>query len=287
MPDKVKLNSVVQGCMTWGKWGANFSKEGYQKQIEACLNHGVTTFDHADIYGGYSTEAEFGAALADMKLNRENIQLISKCGIQMENFRNNTVKHYQYDTEYILASVEQSLQHLKTDYLDVFLLHRPSPLMQLTEIEKAIKHLLQQGKIKRFGVSNFEINQIELLQTKLSVDYNQIQISLTHSTSLENGMLEYLQKQNIQVLAWNPLGNYFQKATSKLQNQVKMLAEKYNANEDQILLSWLNKHPSKIVSVIGTTQANRVQSAQEALQIELTLQDWFLLWETARDKQVA
>ncbi|WP_188404936.1 aldo/keto reductase [Psychroflexus salis] len=284
--NKTKISTPIQGCMTWGKWGANFATKAYQQQIEVCLDLGVSTFDHADIYGGYTTEAEFGKALAEMNLQRDSFQLISKCGIQMENFRENATKHYQYDAAYILKSAEQSLQNLQTDYLDVFLLHRPSPLMQVTEIQKAVAQLLQQGKIKGFGVSNFNIQQMALLQKVVSIDYNQIQIALTYSDSLTNGLLDYMQTHQIQPMAWNPLGSYFKSITPKLQKSVQKMATKYKATEDQILLAWLHKHPSQIIPVMGTTNSNRVQSAKESTKIQLELQDWFVLWEAARGKQV-
>lgn len=280
------LSSIIQGCMTWGKWGKKFDTKAYQHQIETCLNQGITSFDHADIYGGYTTEAEFGNALAEMKLQRDSFQLISKCGIQMENFRTNKVKHYQYDADYIMDSVEQSLQHLQTDYLDVFLLHRPSPLLQVEEVQTAVQQLLQQGKIKRFGVSNFNIQQMALLQKAVKIEYNQIQIALTHSESLTNGLLEYMQLNQIQSMAWNPLGNYFKEASPTLKNTVQQMATKYEATEDQILLAWLQKHPSNINPVIGTTNFKRMQAAKQANKIKMDLQDWFALWEAARGKQV-
>ena len=280
------LSTPIQGCMTWGKWGKQFDTKAYQQQIEICLNQGITTFDHADIYGGYTTEAEFGNALAEMKLQRDSFQLISKCGIQMENFRTNKVKHYQYNATYIIDSVEQSLQHLQTDYLDVFLLHRPSPLLVMEEVQSAVQQLLQEGKIKSFGVSNFTIQQMALLQQAVPIDYNQIQIALAHSESLTNGLLDYMQLHQIQPMAWNPLGNYFKKASIELKNTVQKMAVKYKASEDQILLAWLQKHPSKINPVVGTTNPKRMQAAKQANKIKMDLQDWFALWEAARGKQV-
>lgn len=280
------LSSIIQGCMTWGKWGKKFDTKAYQHQIETCLNQGITSFDHADIYGGYTTEAEFGNALAEMKLQRDSFQLISKCGIQMENFRTNKVKHYQYDAAYIMDSVEQTLQHLQTDYLDVFLLHRPSPLLKVEEVQTAVQQLLQQGKIVSFGVSNFTIQQMALLQQALKIEYNQIQIALTHSESLTNGLLEYMQLNQIQSMAWNPLGNYFKEASAELKNTVQKMAVKYEATEDQILLAWLQKHPSKINPVIGTTNPKRMQAAKQANKIKMGIQDWFALWEAAHGKQV-
>ena len=115
--------------MTWGSWGANLSEKDAARMIVDCMEMGITTFDHADIYGDYQNEELFGKAFVHSRVSRDSIQLISKCGIQMTRGRENRVKHYQYDEDYIIASAERSLKMLRTDYLDLFLLHRPSPLM--------------------------------------------------------------------------------------------------------------------------------------------------------------
>ena len=141
--------------MSWGSWGKQFSAKQMEDLIQYCLSLGITTFDHADIYGGYTTEAEFGNALATSSINREDIQLISKCGIQyMSENRSNKVKHYNYSKDYIIWSVEESLKILQTEYLDLLLLHRPSPLMQPTEIAEAITILKKQGKIRKLNRKN-------------------------------------------------------------------------------------------------------------------------------------
>ena len=166
--------------MTWGAWGKQFSVSEMGSMIAHCHSIGITTFDHADIYGGYTTETEFGKALTQSSINREDLQLISKCGIQyMSENRTNKVKHYNYSKDYIIWSVEESLKNLQTDYLDLLLLHRPSPLMQPSEIAEAITVLKKQGKIKDFGVSNFTTSQMELLSLKIDIDVNQIEFSLT------------------------------------------------------------------------------------------------------------
>lgn len=139
--------------MTWGSWGKQFSNKEMIDLIQFCLEQGITTFDHADIYGSYTNEGDFGNALSESNIPRESIQLITKCGIQIVcEKRNNKINHYQYNKDYIIWSAETSLKNLKTDYLDLFLLHRPSPLMHPDDIEEAISKLKQQGKIKDFGV---------------------------------------------------------------------------------------------------------------------------------------
>jgi predicted oxidoreductase len=139
---KTNLSPVIAGVMNWGIWDKKLSTKEMENMINVCLENKISTFDHADIYGDYTTEASFGTALTSSKIAREKTQLISKCGIQMvTGNRNNSIKHYEYSKEYIVQSVENSLQHLQTDYLDVFLLHRPSPLMQADEIAEAILKL--------------------------------------------------------------------------------------------------------------------------------------------------
>ena len=139
---KNPYSKLIAGTMSWGHWGKQFDKKNMQRLIHHCVAQHITTFDHADIYGSYTTEAAFGNAFSKSGIPRENVQFISKCGIQyISERRNNTVKHYNYNTDYIIWSAEQSLKNLKTDYLDLLLLHRPSPLMRSEDIAEAISKL--------------------------------------------------------------------------------------------------------------------------------------------------
>ena len=159
------FSPIIIGTMRWGIWGANHSTKIAQKLIETCLSEGLYTFDHADIYGDYTTEKLFGETLSDMHIKREEIQLISKCGIEMPcKNRNYLIKSYNYSKEHIIMSVEKSLENLQTDYLDLLLLHRPSPLMNPREIAETFDQLREQKKIRHFGVSNFTPSQFELTQ---------------------------------------------------------------------------------------------------------------------------
>ncbi len=180
MSKKVNFSSIISGTMTWGEWGKNYSTKEMASLIEHCVSIGVSTFDHADIYGDYSNEAEFGAAFKESGIERESIELISKCGIsRVCDRRNYMVHHYNYTKEYIINSVKQSLQNLQTDYLDVLLLHRPSPLMNPYEISEAITYLKNKEMIRSFGVSNFTPSQLSMIDKQLKVEINQIEISLT------------------------------------------------------------------------------------------------------------
>ena len=199
--------------MSWGAWGRQFSTQEMITQINTSLEAGITTFDHADIYGEYTTEHEFGKAFAKSGIERESIQLISKCGIQHDGgTRDNHIKHYNYSKEYIIWSVEKSLKDLNTSYLDLLLLHRPSPLMHPNEIAAAVSILKESGKILDFGVSNFSPSQLRLIDNNTAVSVNQIEFSLTEHSAMHNGVLDQLLQKEIQPMSWSPLGSFFKEA---------------------------------------------------------------------------
>ncbi len=276
--------------MTWGSWGKQYSKKDMISLMHHCLDNTITTFDHADIYGSYTTEADFGNAFTESGIKRENIQLISKCGIQYtSDIRQNSVKHYDYSKDYIIWSAENSLKHLKTDYLDLFLLHRPSPLMHPDDISEAITTLKQQGKIKDFGVSNFTPSQVELVSNAIDISVNQIEFSLTQHSAMHNGSLDQMLLKNIIPMAWSPLGSVFKEdneQTQRVHKQLGELMDVYNATEDQLLLAWILKHPAKIHPVIGTTSKNRIVGAKKAEHIELKLEDWFKILVASQGHKV-
>ena len=287
---KPKLSRIIAGTMTWGSWGKNFDTQGMISMIKTCLEHQISTFDHADIYGGHTTEESFGKAFAESNIDRDSIQLISKCGIKyLSENRNYNIKHYDYSAEYILWSVENSLRNLKTDYLDVLLLHRPSPLMIVDEIAEAVDKLKFQGKIRSFGVSNFTASQTELIQQKIKVDYNQIQFSATHHEAMTDGSLDFMQLHNITPMAWNPLGNIFRERneqTERLQQLLITLCQKYQTTADGILLAWIAQHPSGILPVIGTTSTDRIVNASNAHTLPLDLEAWFKIWTESMGNKV-
>ncbi|MEM9650395.1 MAG: aldo/keto reductase, partial [Bacteroidota bacterium] len=248
--------------------------------------HGLTTFDHADIYGDYTTEADFGAAYAKSGLNREDIQLITKCGIQMTSGRKNRLKHYEYSKDYIIWSAEQSLKNLKTDYLDLFLLHRPSPLMRPDEIGEAITILKESGKVKQFGVSNFTPSQINLVETCIPVSANQVEFSLTHTAPMYDGTWDDCIANSRNAMSWSPLGSVFREERKQIQEQLSILAKKYEGDEGQILLAWMLKHPASPRPVIGTTTKSRIAASSKAPDLELELQDWFALLKASLGHEV-
>jgi predicted oxidoreductase len=285
-----RASKIIIGCMSWGQWGKQFSTKQQSELIEFCVEKGNTTFDHADIYGDYTTEAEFGKALQESTILRDKIQLISKCGIQLVGkSRSNTINHYSYSKEYIIWSAEESLRNLKTDYLDTFLLHRPSPLMHPNEIAAAVLALQESGKIINFGVSNFTSSQVALITDTIPVRANQIEFSLTQHTAMENGSLDQLLQKEIQPMSWSPLGSVFKEETAKtirIKKVLKTLTKKYKCKEETILLAFILKHPAKVSPVIGTTNKQRILNANKALDIDLELEDWFFLLRASKGKEV-
>ena len=276
--------------MNWGVWGKNLSEILMTELIEKSVSLGINTFDHADIYGGYTTEKSFGNALSLSKVDRESIFLISKCGIQYpSDKRPLKVKYYDYSKDHIRFSVENSLKNLKTDYLDVLLLHRPSPLMNPKEISEEIDKLKEEGKIKSFGVSNFTNSQIKFISKETKVLWNQIEFSLTNNHPMVDGTLDYLQENKIGVMAWSPLGSFFKEKNEK-QKRITILfnelSEKYNCTHDQLLLAWILKHPANIYPVLGSTNPNRLKLAVNAIKINLEIDDWFLILKASDGKKV-
>lgn len=287
---KTTLSPIIAGTMNWGVWDKNLNTQEMIHLIHLCIENKITTFDHADIYGGYTTEAQFGKAFGESKISRDKLQLISKCGIQLSNCRENKLKHYDYSKEYIIWSVESSLKNLQTDYLDVLLLHRPSPLMVADEIAEAVEKLKSEGKIVDFGLSNFTSSQTELIKSKTKISYNQIQFSTTHHEPMLDGSLDYMQTHNIRPMSWNPLGTVFREdseQTRRLKKLLAQLVEKYGVGSDTILLAWILKHPSNVFPVAGTVNIARIQALMKAVELNLDQQDWFAIWTESMGKEVA
>lgn len=284
------FSKIIAGTMTWGCWGKQLSKVEKIDLLQHCLEIGITTFDHADIYGGYTNETDFGKAFSISNISRESVQLISKCGIQYVcEARDNKIKHYDYSKEYIIWSAEQSLRNLQTDYLDLFLLHRPSPLMHPEVVASAIAELKKSGKIKSFGVSNFTPSQIQMLEAMIQVEANQVEFSLTADKAMYDGTLDDVITNKRLAMSWSPLGSYFREDnenTQRIKKVMETMTEKYSATEDQLLLSWILRHPAQVHPVVGTTNKKRLGDAINAPKIELELEDWFVLLEANQGHKV-
>jgi len=286
----MNFSPIIIGTMRWGIWGANHSTRDVQNLIETSLAENLTTFDHADIYGDYTTEKLFGEAFSDMKIDRDTVQFISKCGIEMPcKNRDFRLKSYNYSKEHILKSVDTSLENLKTDFLDVLLLHRPSPLMNPTEIAEAFSILREEKKVRHFGVSNFSPLQFDLINDAFPLITNQVEISINETKAFYDGTLDQMMLKNLQPMAWSVLGNYFTGKTEqnlRIKKVLSELCEKYNAEENQILLAFILKHPARILPVIGTSRAEKIVELKKSLDLELSREDWFWLLEASTGKEV-
>jgi len=286
----MNYSKIISGTMNWGAWGSNLSTKKVADLIVNSIEFGINTFDNADIYGGYTTEELFGNGLAESGIERERIKIISKFGIMYPSDKLPIkVKHYDYSKGHIVKSIENSLKNLKTDYIDCVLLHRPSPLMDINEISDTINELLNSGKIKSFGVSNFSAQHIQMFDDKVKIDCNQIQCSLTHLEPIYDGTLDYMQTKKIKPMAWKPLGEFYKADNNqidRIKEKVKKFTKKYNCSETQILLAWLIKHPSNIIPVVGTTKIDRLKESIDSIITDIELVDWFEILEASEGKRV-
>ncbi len=286
------FSRTVAGMMNLAQW--QISTDALIGFIEACLEIGVTTFDHADIYGSYTCEALFGEALGRDPGLRQRMQLVTKCGIALlsPNRPEHTVHHYITTREHILRSAERSLTNLKTDYLNVLLLHRPDPLMDADEIAAAFTELRKSGKVLHCGVSNFLPHQFDLLQSRLdfALVTNQIELSVAHLQPLHDGQLDQCQRRRIVPMIWSPLGGgriFSDVAFARLRTVLERIGEELGgAGMDQVALAWVMKHPTRPVPVLGTGKLDRVRAAVAAERLALSRQQWFAIWEASAGHEV-
>ncbi len=283
-PEGPEFSRIIAGAWRWH----TVSQDTVGKLIQTSLNEGITTFDHADIYGDHGNEEIFGNILRKDSSLRNKMELVSKCGIKFNSTKRpkTWVKHYDTSKEHIKWSAENSLKMLATDHLDLLLIHRPDPLLDPMEVAEVFSELKQEGKVLHFGVSNFTPSQFMMLQKFLPFPLvtNQIEISLTCVDPLFNGDLDLLMERTTSAMAWSPL------AGGKLiggERQMFSKATKYDASYSQLSLAWLLRHPSIIFPVVGTTKPERIIESAKALVIKIDRQDWFEMLQWATGKEVA
>ncbi|KAJ3116104.1 hypothetical protein HDU96_010398 [Phlyctochytrium bullatum] len=309
MPVVPKFNIHPQGpevsAMAYGIWrladgpADTQTPEAILARIKRCLDLGITTFDAADIYGGgdgHVCEKLFGAALALDPSLRPRMQIISKTGIACLGV---AVKHYNLTKEYIVKQAKDSVEALQCGYLDVLLIHRPSPLMSPEVVADAFRTLKAAGVVKFFGVSNFTTSQTELLQSRLEFPLvtNQIELHPLRLEPLHDGTLDHLLRHRTKPMAWSPLagGRLFSEsaaaadpAVARVQTALKDLAATLgdDVTVDQVAYAWIMQHPSQPVPVLGTNSVERIEKAVGAFEIKLTLEQWFGVWEACAGKEV-
>jgi predicted oxidoreductase len=280
----------------WRLTGWELSDAQLRDLVHACLDLGITTFDHADIYGDYACEDLFGRALALEPTLRDKMQLVTKCGIKLVSTHRpaHTVKHYDTSREHIIASAETSLKTLRTDHIDLLLIHRPDPLLDPDEVAEAFAELRQAGKVLHFGVSNFTPSQFELLASRLDFPLvtNQVEISVLHMDALHDGTLDQCLRLGIAPMAWSPLGGgrLFRgedEQAIRLGQALSAVGEALGgASPAQVALAWLLQHPARIVPVLGTGKVDRIRKAVHAENLQLTRQQWFAIWRASKGEDV-
>jgi len=301
LDDDLEVSRIAYGCMTLG--GLDRQAE-VSAAIDAALDGGITLFDHADIYGRGRSEEVFGQFLADRPGLRERIVLQSKCGIRFADDPPGTPKRYDLSYEHIVASAEGSLRRLGTDYLDLFLLHRPDPLMEPAEVARAFDDLHAAGKVRAFGVSNFSVDQVDLLAAvvRQPLIVNQIQFSLLHlgpvdagvevnrpgSSSQAAGLIDGCWRRGLRLQAWAPTaGGAVSRSDpapehAALAEQVRAVADRYGTTPLAVVPAWVVRHPAGVQPVVGTTNPGRIAEACAASDVHLAREDWYALFEAAR-----
>lgn len=290
----ITASEIGLGCMRL----SNLDKNSVNNLINRALDCGINFFDHADIYGGGKSEEIFSESISLTPSLREKIIIQSKCAI-----RNG---FYDYSKEHIINSVEGILKRLKTDYLDILLLHRPDTLMEPEEVSEAFEKLYSEGKVRNFGVSNHNSMQIELLNKYLKnkITLNQIQFSIMHTGIIDSGInvnmknspsidrdgsiLEYCRLKDINIQAWSPYQYGFFEGTfidnpkfPVLNKKLAEIGEKYNVSKTALATAWILRHPAKIQTIVGTTNENRLKDICTASNVNLTRQEWYQIYLAA------
>lgn len=286
--EKVKLgkDGPLISPVIYSFWRAMEDPDGVhydtiKSKLKACLDLGINTFDHADIYGNYQVETLFGKALKEISIKRDKIVIFSKCGINNIDPRRpkHRIRHYDSSPEHVKESVEQSLQNLGLDYLDILLLHHPDPLMDAEETAFALGQLIERGLVKHIGVSDFSVPQHQLLQSCLNnpIIVNHLELNLLNTTAIANGTIDFLKQNHSRPLAWAPLagGKLIDKnddSTYNIRCSLKKIALNYNINEEQLAIAWLLKLGA--LPIVGTNNVNRIKNATSAVNINIDRQDW-------------
>jgi predicted oxidoreductase len=261
--------------------------------IEQCLDRGVTTFDHADIYGGYTVEALFGEALALAPHLRERMQIVSKCGIKLlhPNRPEHRLKSYDTSAAHLIASVDNSLRALKTDRLDLLLIHRPDPLLNPAELGGAVAKLKAAGKILDFGVSNFTVTQFAMLNQWVPLATNQIELHPLHRAPLHDGALDQMLALDLRPMVWSPLagGRLFTGDAPdalRVRAVLQDIAAHHGVSAATIAYAWLLRHPSQPSPIVGSRRIEALDEALAACELTLDAEHWHAIWSAGEGAEV-
>lgn len=280
------LSPIVAGLWRLSEWGLDAA--GLQRWIEQALDVGITSFDHADIYGGYAVEARFGEALARAPGLRRRLQIVTKCGIKLAHPARPAHRINSYDSSraHVLASVDQSLEALRTDRIDLLLVHRPDLLMDPQELADTFSELRAAGKVLHFGVSNHAPEQLAMLHRRFPLVTNQIELSPLQMKALADGTLTQCVDLGLRPMIWSPLGRgrLFGDGDEQVRRVHAVLAELGQAHGVSVAtmaFAWILRHPSRPWPITGSGRLQALQEAVAALQVNITAEDWYRVWEAS------
>jgi predicted oxidoreductase len=277
-----KVSEAIYGFWRWENLENTPAK--MEQIINLCLELGINTFDHADIYGDSTIEEHFGKIISDKSFKREDIVLFSKCGIRKSN--NGKVSYFDNSHNYIVSSVESSLKKLKTDYLDIFLLNQSDFLADPEQTAMALAEIVNSGKVKHIGVANFTAFQHQLLASYLTIPIvtNHIELNLMNISAIEDGRLDFIKQSFSKPLAWAPLagGEILDGKEGKsavLKTKLEAIGKKYDANVEQTAVAWLMQLGT--LPIIGSLSEARIRNAASASDIKLSREDWYDIYQTS------
>ena len=286
------LSPIVAGAWRLAEWG--LSPQQRLAWIEANLELGISSFDHADIYGGYQVEQLFGEALALAPALRARLQLVSKCGIKLVSSARpgHAIKHYDTGAAHVRASVEASLRALRTDHLDLLLIHRPDALLDADELATIFETLRREGKVRHFGVSNFSASQFSLLHERCALVTNQVELSPLHLEPLHDGTLDQCQALRLRPMAWSPLagGRVFtgeDEAARRVRDALAQVAGELGVAPLSVAYAWVLRHPSRPLAMVGSRRIEVARDAVAALGLRLETQQWYRIWSAGAGREVA
>lgn len=288
LSDRLELSQVVMGCMRIAD--AGITEQELLTLVETCLDMGVTSIDHAPVYGGYTCEKIFGDAVLRKRPElREKMQLITKAGIVCPGHYGNKTIYYDSTREEILREMDESLEKLGTDHVDLLLIHRPDPLADPAETADALETVVKQGKALHVGVSNFMPSQMTMLQSYLNIPLvtNQVELSVKNTENFFNGVVDDAFTRRIPLMAWSPLGggDVFRSQEEKyvrLRGVLTEIAKGHETSMDAVMYAWLFMHPVRIAALTGTMNADRIKAAAEAADLQLSYDEWYQILEASR-----
>jgi len=289
--NEVSLSRIVYGMWRLGD-DENTSPEHVRAKIDASLDQGITSFDQADIYGGYEAEEILGNALSGSAL-RNKMEIVTKCDIiaQVGRYADARVKYYDTSRAHIMASVDHSLRLMGIDHIDLLLIHRPDPLMDHHETGAALDEVIASGKVRSTGVSNFRPYDWELLQSamKNQLVTNQIELSVLAHDSFVNGDVAFHQRIGTPLMAWSPLagGALFSGDHPDVMSALSNVASQNNVDVTAVAIAWLLAHPSRILPVIGTNSLERIKGMSAALDVKMDRQTWYEIYTASLGREVA